>query len=185
MGKYEISEEDYLKRDNNFRAWKAEQLKKDPTWSFSKQVKLQQDAKRKEKDPNYVPEPEKQPVTDDEHLADLAAAMKVGDRCEVNPGGKRGEVKFLGKIPAIAPGWWAGCTTSQSARTTARARASATSSARPTLAASCGRTRSRSATTPSSTCSTRKRRICELFVRKSSSCFEPKNGRGVEATGRL
>jgi tubulin-folding cofactor B len=106
--KYEISEEDYLKRDNNFRAWKAEQLKKDPTWSFSKQVKRQQDAKRKEKDPNYVPEPEKQPVTDDEHLADLAAAMKVGDRCEVNPGGKRGEVKFLGKIPAIAPGWWVG-----------------------------------------------------------------------------
>ena len=33
---------------------------------------------------------------------------KVGDRCEVNPGGKRGEVKFVGRIPAIAPGWWIG-----------------------------------------------------------------------------
>ena len=28
--KYEISEEDYLKRDNNFRQWKEEQKKKDP-----------------------------------------------------------------------------------------------------------------------------------------------------------
>jgi len=106
--KYEISEEDYLKRDNNFRAWKADKLKQDPTWTFSKQIKRQQDEKRKQKDPNYVPEPEKQPISDDEHLADLAAAMKLGDRCEVNPGGKRGEVKFLGKIPAIAPGWWVG-----------------------------------------------------------------------------
>ena len=34
--------------------------------------------------------------------------MKVGDRCEVTLGGKRGEVKFVGKIPAIAPGWWVG-----------------------------------------------------------------------------
>jgi tubulin-folding cofactor B len=32
----------------------------------------------------------------------------VGDRCEVNPGGKRGEVKFVGKIPAIAAGWFVG-----------------------------------------------------------------------------
>ena len=32
----------------------------------------------------------------------------MGDRCEVNPGGKRGEVKFVGRIPAIAPGWWIG-----------------------------------------------------------------------------
>eukprot|EP00320_Phaeocystis_rex_P000537 CAMPEP_0119092436 /NCGR_PEP_ID=MMETSP1178-20130426/159759_1 /TAXON_ID=33656 /ORGANISM="unid sp, Strain CCMP2000" /LENGTH=305 /DNA_ID=CAMNT_0007076011 /DNA_START=46 /DNA_END=963 /DNA_ORIENTATION=- len=106
--KYEISEEDYLKRDGNFRSWKAEKLKQDPTWTFSKQIKRQQDEKRMRDDPNFVPEPEKQPVTDDEHMADLAAAMKPGDRCEVNPGGKRGEVKFVGKIPAIAPGWWVG-----------------------------------------------------------------------------
>jgi len=55
-----------------------------------------------------VPEPAKEPITDDEHMADLAAGMKVGDRCEVTVGGKRGEVKFVGKIPAIAPGWWIG-----------------------------------------------------------------------------
>lgn len=37
-----------------------------------------------------------------------APVRQVGNRCEVNPGGKRGEVRFLGKIPAIAPGWWVG-----------------------------------------------------------------------------
>ena len=80
LTRYEISEEDYLKRDDNFRKWKAEKLAEDPTWSFSKQIKRQQDAKRKEKDPNFVPEPEKQPITDDEHMADLAAAIKVAVR---------------------------------------------------------------------------------------------------------
>jgi len=59
-------------------------------------------------DPNYVPEPPKERITDDEHMADLVAAMKVGDRCQVNPGGKRGSVQYVGKIPAIAPGFWVG-----------------------------------------------------------------------------
>ena len=100
-------------------------------------------------DPNYVPEPPKAPISDDEHMADLAAPMKVrrasrddaatpswhrlrpprtyaprsclpgpsahadpssqvGDRCQVNPGGKRGCVQFVGKIPQIAPGWLVG-----------------------------------------------------------------------------
>jgi len=80
-------------------------------------------------DPNFVPEPLKERITDEEHMGDLAAGMKarfqrtpaglprvapclpplqVGDRCEVNPGGKRGSVQFVGKLPAIAPGFWVG-----------------------------------------------------------------------------
>lgn len=80
-------------------------------------------------DPSYVPEPPKAPITDDEHMADLAEKMQVGrmtmcvsvselnptvgraqvgNRCQVNPGGKRGTVQYLGKIPSIAPGWWVG-----------------------------------------------------------------------------
>jgi len=106
--KYEISDEDYLKRDQNFRKWKEDKLKADPTWSLAKEMKQKQDAQRMKADPNYVPEPPKEKVTDDEHMADLAEKMKVGDRCEVIVGGKRGEVKFVGKIPAIAPGWWIG-----------------------------------------------------------------------------
>ena len=106
--KYEISDEDYEKRENNFRKWRADKLAADPTWSLAKEMKQKQDAQKMKKDPNFVPEPAKEKVTDDEHMADLAAGMKVGDRCEVTVGGKRGEVKFVGKIPAIAPGWWVG-----------------------------------------------------------------------------
>lgn len=106
--KYEISDEDYNKRENNFRKWKQDKLAADPSWTLGKEVKQNQDRKRMEKDPNFVPEPAKERITDDEHLADLAATMKVGDRCEVTVGGKRGEIKFVGKIPAIAAGWWVG-----------------------------------------------------------------------------
>ena len=72
-----------------------------------------EDKKRMAADPNFVPEPfeAKAPVTDDEHLAAEAGAMKAGDRCEVTAPGmgrKRGEVKYVGKIPQIAPGWWVG-----------------------------------------------------------------------------
>ena len=61
-------------------------------------------------DPTFVPEPwvPKEKVSDEEHMADLAAAIKVGDRCEVNPGGKRATVQYVGKIVDIAPGWWIG-----------------------------------------------------------------------------
>lgn len=106
--KYEISDEDYNKRENNFRKWKADKVAADPTWSLAKEVRQNQEKKRMERDPNYVPEPAKAPVTDDEHLAAEAASMKVGDRCEVTVGGKRGVVQYVGKIPQIAPGWWIG-----------------------------------------------------------------------------
>jgi len=108
--KYEISEEDYVKREDNFRKWKQEKKAADPTWSLAKEVKMNQDKKRMQQDPNFVPEPyeAKAPITDDEHLGAEAAAMKVGDRAEVTLGGKRGVVQFVGKIPQIAPGWWIG-----------------------------------------------------------------------------
>jgi len=108
--KYEISEEDYVKREDNFRKWKQDKKAADPTWSLAKEVKMNQDKKRMQQDPNFVPEPfeAKAPITDDEHLATEAGAMKVGDRCEVTLGGKRGVVQYVGKISQIAPGWWIG-----------------------------------------------------------------------------
>merc|ERR1712039_786577 len=103
--KYQISEDDYLKREGNFLRWKEEKQAADPSWSFSKEIKQRQDAQRMKADPSYVPEPPKERITDDEHMAELVATMKVGDRCEVTVGGKRGSVQFVGKIPAIAPGY--------------------------------------------------------------------------------
>jgi len=106
--KYEISDEDYAKREDNFRNWKASKKAADPSWSFQREVKAAQDRQKMKLDPNFVPEPPKAPITDDEHQADLVQSMKIGDRCQVNPGGKRGCVKFIGKIASIAPGWWVG-----------------------------------------------------------------------------
>ncbi len=106
--KYEISEEDYLKRDQNFRKWKEDKKKADPTWSFAREIRERQEAQRKKADPNYVPPPRKEPITDEEHQSEEAAVLQPGMRCEVKLGGKRGEVRFVGKVPQIAPGWWVG-----------------------------------------------------------------------------
>lgn len=34
--------------------------------------------------------------------------IKVGNRCEVEPGEKRGAVKFVGRAENLAPGYWVG-----------------------------------------------------------------------------
>ncbi|KAF3772444.1 Tubulin-folding cofactor B, partial [Nymphaea thermarum] len=39
---------------------------------------------------------------------DLAVAIKVGDRCQVEPGEKRGVVKFVGRAETLPPGFWIG-----------------------------------------------------------------------------
>ena len=59
-------------------------------------------------DQGFPNEPLPEEITDDEHLSEMAATMKVGDRCEVIVGGKRGVVQYVGKIPQIKPGWWIG-----------------------------------------------------------------------------
>jgi tubulin-folding cofactor B len=75
--KYEISEDDYNKRENNFRKWKEQKQAADPNWSFKKEIQAAQDRQRMKTDPNYVPEPPKEKITDDEHMAVLASAMRV------------------------------------------------------------------------------------------------------------
>lgn len=90
--KYVISEEDYNKREKTVRAYKKEQLAKDPNWK----PKTMMNVARTMVDPATLPGPE------------AVAKMKVGDRCEVQPGGRRGQVQYLGEIPEIAPGHWVG-----------------------------------------------------------------------------
>lgn len=34
--------------------------------------------------------------------------MSIGDRCEVNPGQRRGVVKFIGEVPELKGGHWVG-----------------------------------------------------------------------------
>ena len=37
-----------------------------------------------------------------------ADQVTVGQRCEIVIGNRRGEVKFVGKVPELAPGFWIG-----------------------------------------------------------------------------
>jgi len=96
--KYEISEEAYNKREGTVRKWITEKKAADPTWTVQKEM-------MRRKDPNWVPPNE---VTDPEHMAEEASKISVGDRCEVQPGGRRGEVKFVGKVDELNLGFWIG-----------------------------------------------------------------------------
>ncbi|KAH1251391.1 Tubulin-folding cofactor B [Glycine max] len=44
----------------------------------------------------------------DDCMGDLSADIKVGSRCEVEPGAKRGVVKFVGRAESLGPGFWVG-----------------------------------------------------------------------------
>jgi tubulin-folding cofactor B len=93
--KYVMPDEQYDQLENTYRKFKAKKLAEDPTWTFQKEI-----ARRQGRE---VPEDK-----DPEEYADIAATITVGDRCEVNPGERRGEVKFVGKCPELKPGYWVG-----------------------------------------------------------------------------
>ncbi|XP_057999949.1 tubulin-folding cofactor B isoform X2 [Hevea brasiliensis] len=80
--KYTISEEDYDKRSGTFRKFKEKLVSQNPS-AF-------------------------EPKITDNYVEDLCAHIKVGDRCEVEPGEKRGVVKFVGRAESLAPGFWVG-----------------------------------------------------------------------------
>ncbi|KAI3750781.1 hypothetical protein L2E82_21599 [Cichorium intybus] len=79
--KYKISDEAYDKLDGTYRKFKE---KLGPRFS-SGQEKM-----------------------GDDYMQDISANIKVGDRCEVDPGAKRGIVKFVGRAETLGPGFWVG-----------------------------------------------------------------------------
>jgi len=95
--KYEISDEAYEKRQGNARAWIRENKAKDPNWTIHTEM-------MRRKDPNYQPPPPKPENYEEEE----ALLVQLDSRCEVNPGGRRGEVKFVGKVEGLQPGYWVG-----------------------------------------------------------------------------
>ncbi|KAI3936404.1 hypothetical protein MKW98_000678 [Papaver atlanticum] len=80
--KYSISEEAYDKLGGTFRKYKEKFASQNPSVVENK-------------------------ITDN-YMEDLCANIKVGDRCEVEPGEKRGVVKFVGRAENIQPGFWIG-----------------------------------------------------------------------------
>ena len=81
--KYEISEEDYLKRPDNIRDFRKK-LMKDP--EYKKKVKESQGSTYEEE----------------------AKAIHVGNRCIVGDGTRRGEVKYVGKCKELGHGFFIG-----------------------------------------------------------------------------
>ncbi|CAN8259869.1 unnamed protein product [Cochlearia groenlandica] len=80
--KYNISEEDYAKRTDSFRKFKEKRVTQNPPASEAK--------------------------TKENFMEDLCANIKVGDRCQVEPGEKRGMVKYVGRAEPLGPGYWVG-----------------------------------------------------------------------------
>jgi len=95
--KYEISDEDYNARENTYRKFKEEKLKDDPHWCIKKELALKRGEEWKD------------PEQDHDAQAAEVAGVEVGQRCEVAPGAKRGEVMFVGKdVEGLPLGWWVG-----------------------------------------------------------------------------
>ncbi|KAF8660044.1 hypothetical protein HU200_058130 [Digitaria exilis] len=87
VDKYKMSDEAYDKLDTNFRKFKEKMAPKAST---------SDDKEQSEK-----------------HMEELCSKIKqvilqVGDRCEVEPGAKRGTVKFVGRAEALGRGFWVG-----------------------------------------------------------------------------
>ncbi|KAI9082053.1 hypothetical protein K1719_035978 [Acacia pycnantha] len=80
--KYTISEEAYNKREGTFRKFKERLSSRNPSTAAAK-----------------IP---------DTSMESLCSNIKVGSRCEVEPGEKRGVVKFVGQAEALGPGLWVG-----------------------------------------------------------------------------
>lgn len=80
--KYTITDDAYDKRADTFRKFKEKKIAEDASWSQHK--------------------------IDEKFMGDLAALIHVGDRCEIDPGGKRGVVTFVGKAETLAAGYWIG-----------------------------------------------------------------------------
>ncbi|XP_043690522.1 tubulin-folding cofactor B [Telopea speciosissima] len=80
--KYKISDEAYDKLDGTVKKFKEKLASQNPSSHESK-----------------IP---------DNYMEDLCANIKVGDRCEVEPGEKRGVVKFVGTAETLFPGFWVG-----------------------------------------------------------------------------
>jgi tubulin-folding cofactor B len=77
--KFQLTEEQYDARENTVRAYKKKIMAKDPTFKFGKKEHT-----------------EKQPEID-------LTPYVVDARCEVNPGGRRGTVKFVGPLGEDTP----------------------------------------------------------------------------------
>lgn len=97
VAKFELTEEEYDKRDNTYRAYKRRMLAADPNWksiyqlNSEKRVAAAREARRAAGFP------------DEKYEAPHAIRerIQVGQRCIVNPGARRGAVSYVGPVPEL------------------------------------------------------------------------------------
>lgn len=120
--KYQMSEEDYNQRKNTLRRWEKEQKEEDPSFTLAKHGKEHRalvEAKQLHKFGQPLPEGYevvdgsvvKVKTEDNEDIGpNTVQGIQVDMRCEAQPGGRRGTVKYVGEVPelAAAGGLWVG-----------------------------------------------------------------------------
>ena len=98
--KYTISEEAYDKRKGTMRDWIREQKKQNPNFK----LKSAMGGPSGDSENSSVADPATA------YPAESVQGIEVGNRCEVEPGARRGTVKFVGEIvlEAKSKGHWVG-----------------------------------------------------------------------------
>jgi tubulin-folding cofactor B len=125
--KYKMSDEEYHGRKGTLKDWERQQKEKDPNFTLRKHAKEHRElveAQRQAKlglelpkgfeyDENgKVVRVEQDEVVDKLSMQDIPGpesveGIKIGMRCEVQPGGRRGRVAFVGEISELE-GYWVG-----------------------------------------------------------------------------
>lgn len=93
--KYHMTEDDYDKRENTYRAWKRKMQEADPSWKPPHLAKAGGAGGEAAPPMDYS-----DPACVEQH--------KVGSRCSVGPGDRRGEIAFVGPVAELAAGFWVG-----------------------------------------------------------------------------
>lgn len=103
--KYVMSDAAYDARADTYKKYAAAKRAVDPLWTPARELA----ARRGEPLP---PPPAgaaaAEAAVGEARQREAAAAIPVGARCEVAPGGRRGDVRFVGPVPSLPPGWWVG-----------------------------------------------------------------------------
>lgn len=103
--KYVMSDEAYEKREGTYRQWARKKREEDPTWTLQKeQQKLRNQQRNGTTTNNNIDNSDDAIAAAREKMLTTYASYECvrhvvsGSRCEVNPGGKRGVVCFIGKV---------------------------------------------------------------------------------------
>lgn len=128
--KYRMTDTDYDKRQGTLRDWERKKKQVDPTFTLAKHANEHREwveARRQGRLGLELPkgfeydeagvvvriEQYVQPVNVSTHLplgtpgSESVEGIQVDMRCEVQPGGRRGRVAFVGDVPEFI-GWWVG-----------------------------------------------------------------------------